>query len=209
MTRALEGQPGDPIRVGIIGLGAIGQRVVELADQLRVTVGTEEENAWALAKARYDADTWQYRANGAVDVLPDTAFDPDAAVNAGRNVILYGCADSHTLWGRLLGEAPVRIGRGSARVGDRTLERDDVAAFFVYPRAGTEGALVGVVAGTGAAGRRLADEPRYFISGVGYPDWLLLTPEVLETGLDGVAGAGFFGPDWSVDPAQSGWRGAP
>ncbi|MEQ9095268.1 MAG: prolyl oligopeptidase family serine peptidase [Phycisphaerales bacterium] len=170
------------------------------------TGGTEEENAWALAKARYDADTWQYRANGAVDVVPDTAFDPDAEVNANRNVILYGCADSHRLWDQLLGDGPVRIGRGSATVGDRTIERDDVAAFFAYPRAGTDEALVGVVAGTGAIGRRLADEPRYFISGVGYPDWLLLTPDVLEKGLEGVIGAGFFGPDWSVDPAQSAWR---
>jgi dienelactone hydrolase len=173
------------------------------------TGGTPEENAWALAKARYDADTWQYRANGSVDVVPDTAFDPDAAVNAGRNVIVYGCADSHRLWDELLGDAPVRIGRGSATVGDRTIERDDAAAFFVYPRAGTDDALVGVIAGTGPAGRRLADEPRYFISGVGYPDWLLMTPDVLEAGLDGVIGAGFFGPDWAIDERQSGWRDRP
>lgn len=170
------------------------------------TGGTDEENAWALAKARYDADTWQYRANGSVDVVPDTAFDPEAPENAGRNVIVYGCADTHRLWDALLADAPVRIGRGRATVGARTVERDDVAGFFVYPRAGTDDALVGVVAGTGAIGRRLADEPRYFISGVGYPDWLLLTPGVLETGLDGVHGAGFFGADWTIDGSQSAWR---
>lgn len=174
------------------------------------TGGTEEENAWALAKARYDADTWQYRANGSVDVVPDTAFDPLAAVNAQRNVILYGCADTHGLWDQLLGDAPVRIGRSAAMVGDRRVERDDVAAFFVYPRAGTDTALVGVIAGTGPSARRLADESRYFISGVGYPDWLLLTPKVLEAGaeggLQGVIGAGFFGSDWSVDETQSAWR---
>ncbi|MEQ8317191.1 MAG: prolyl oligopeptidase family serine peptidase [Phycisphaerales bacterium] len=174
------------------------------------TGGTEEENDWAMAKARYDADTWQYRANGSVDVVPDTAFDPQAEINAKRNVILYGCADSHRLWDELLGDAPVRIGRGAATVGDRTIERDDVAAFFAYPRTGTNAALVGVVAGTGPTGRRLADESRYFISGVGYPDWLLLTPDVLAAGPDGglmgVIGAGFFAPDWSVDESQSAWR---
>ncbi len=174
------------------------------------TGGTEEENAWAMAKARYDADTWQYRANGSVDVVPDTAFDPQDEANAQRNVILYGCADSHGLWDQLLGDAPVRIGRGEATVGDRTIERNDVAAFFAYPRAGTDTALVGVVAGTGPSGRRLADESQYFISGVGYPDWLLMTPDVLQAGPDGglagVIGAGFFGPDWSVDASQSAWR---
>lgn len=170
------------------------------------TGGSEEENAWALAKARYDADTWQYRANGSVDVVPDTAFVPGSETNADRNIILYGCADSHRLWDELLGDAPVRIGRGFAEVGTQQVERGDVAAFFAYPRAGTDAALVGVVAGTGPIGRRLADESRYFISGVGYPDWLLMAPDVLETGLEGVIGAGFFGPDWSVDESQSAWR---
>lgn len=170
------------------------------------TGGTPEENAWALAKARYDADTWQYRANGSVDVLPDTAFDLAEPSNANRNVILYGCADSHRLWDQLLGDAPVRIARSRATVGDKTIDRDDLAAFFTYPRAGSDTALVGVVAGTGSIGRRLADEPRYFISGVGYPDWMLMTPEVLESGLPGIIGAGFFASDWSIDPDHSAWR---
>jgi hypothetical protein len=170
------------------------------------TGGTPEENAWALAKARYDADTWQYRANGSVDVVPDTAFDLDAPENADRNIILYGCADSHQLWDALLADAPIRIARGTATVGDRTLERDDLAGHFLYPRPGSDTALVGVVAGTGAVGRRRADEPRYFISGVGYSDWMLTSPEVLETGIDGVIAAGFFDAKWSIDSTQSAWR---
>jgi len=170
------------------------------------TGGTPEENAWALAKARYDAETWQYRANGSVDVVPDTAFDPHAPGNADRNVVLYGCADSHRLWEALLAEAPIHIGRGVATVGDRTLERHDLAAHFLFPKPGSDTALVGVVAGTGDVGRRLAVEPRYFISGVGYPDWMLSSPDVLESGLDGVVAAGFFDANWSIDPSQSAWR---
>lgn len=170
------------------------------------TGGTKEENAWALAKARYDADTWQYRANGSVDVVPDTAFDLNDPENADRNIIVYGCADSHRLWDTLLADAPIRIGRGSATVGDRALERDDLAAHFLYPRPGSDTALVGVVAGTGDIGRRLAVEPRYFISGVGYPDWMLTSPDVLESGLGGVVAAGFFESDWSVSETQSAWR---
>src|SRR5262249_32906041 len=42
------------------------------------TRGTPEENAWAAARARFDAETFWYRGNGSVDVLPDTAFDPAA-----------------------------------------------------------------------------------------------------------------------------------
>lgn len=170
------------------------------------TGGTAEENAWAMAKARYDADVWQYRANGSVDVVSDTAFDVDDPSHADRNVIVYGCADTHLLWNTLLGGCPIRIARGNVRVGDRVLEGEDIAAHFVYPRPGSEEALVGVVSGTGAVGRRLADPARYFVSGVGYPDWMLTTPTVLTAGQEGVAAAGFFGPDWSVDWSQSGWR---
>ena len=38
------------------------------------TKGTPEENAWALVKARFDAETFWYRGNGSIDVVPDTEF---------------------------------------------------------------------------------------------------------------------------------------
>ena len=38
------------------------------------TKGTPEENAWAFAKARFDAETFWYRGNGSIDVVPDTEF---------------------------------------------------------------------------------------------------------------------------------------
>src|SRR5207302_802335 len=52
------------------------------------TRGTPEENAWAFAKARYDAESFWYRGNGAVDVVPDSRFE--AARDRDRSVILYG-----------------------------------------------------------------------------------------------------------------------
>ena len=199
-------EPFDPALKGAHRDGPFKHAFTNHMAFVYATGGTEEENAWALAKARYDADTWQYRANGSVDVVPDTAFDLNDPETADRNIIVYGCADSHKLWDALLANAPIRIGRDAATVGDRTLERDDLAAHFLYPRPGSNTALVGVVAGTGDIGRRLADEPRYFISGVGYPDWMLTSPDALESGLDGVIAAGFFESDWSVSETQSAWR---
>ena len=35
------------------------------------TSGTKEENDWSYNKARYDAETWYYRGNGAVDMIAD------------------------------------------------------------------------------------------------------------------------------------------
>ena len=54
------------------------------------THGTAEENAWALARARYDAETFWYRGNGSIDVLSDRTFNP--AHELDRNVVLYGNA---------------------------------------------------------------------------------------------------------------------
>ena len=52
------------------------------------TVGTKEENEWAYNKARYDAETWYYRGNGAVDVITDKEFSLTAY--ADRGVVLFG-----------------------------------------------------------------------------------------------------------------------
>jgi hypothetical protein len=38
------------------------------------TAGNKEENEWALQKVRYDAETWYYRGNGAVDIIADKDF---------------------------------------------------------------------------------------------------------------------------------------
>ena len=169
------------------------------------TQGTPEENAWSVAKARYDAETFQYRGNGSVELMADVDLDPLAEPD--RSLILYGHAGMNAAWEPALGQAPIRVGPGAVSVGDRRIERDDVACLFVYPRTGSSTASVGVVAGTGPVGLRLTNQFPYFVSGVGYPDWTVIGPEMLEQGFEGVLGAGFFGGDWSVSGGDAAWRG--
>jgi len=168
------------------------------------TAGTPEENAWAFAKARYDAETFWYRGNGSVDLVADKDFDPSAEPD--RNVILYGNADTNAAWPALLGDGPVRVERGSIRIGGRKLSGDDLACLFVRPRPGSDRALVGVVGGSGLAGMRLTDRLPYFVSGVAYPDCIVIGPEMLSQGLAGVRAAGFFGLDWGVESGDFAWR---
>src|SRR5581483_1069083 len=153
--------------------------------------------AWALAKARFDAEQFWYRGNGSVDVIPDTAFDP--AKEPDRSVVLYGHADMNAAWKSLLGAAPVAVGRDRLSVGDREEKGDDLACLLVYPRPGSDRASVGVVAGTGLHGLRLTDRLPYFSSGAEYPDWTVLDPK-------GVRGAGYFGNDWKPAAGESVWR---
>jgi len=168
------------------------------------TQGTPEENAWALAKARYDAEVYWYRGNAELDVLPDTEFKPRD--NRDRNVVLYGNAETNRAWAELLADSPIQVRAGSVTVHDRTLSGDDLACLFLRPRGESAVACVGVVAGTGPAGMRLTDRLPYFVSGVHYPDWIVLGADTLEKGMGGVRAAGFFGNDWTVESGDAAFR---
>lgn len=168
------------------------------------TNGTDEENAWALAKARYDAEEFWYRGNGSLDVVADSAFDPEKDTN--RSLVLYGNADSNSVWKALLGKNPVQVLNGEVRVGKSQLYGGDLACLFVQPRPGSDRASIAVVSGSGIVGMRLCDRIPYFVSGVGYPDCLVMGPEVLERESEGVRAAGFFGLDWSVDGGEFVWN---
>lgn len=168
------------------------------------TAGNAQENSWAFAKARYDAETFWYRGNGSMDVVADRDFDPHA--DRDRNVILYGNADTNTAWGALLTDSPVVLARQSIRVGRRTLKGGDLGCLLVRPRPNSDIAVVGVVGGSGIAGMRLTDRLPYFVSGVAYPDCIVIGPDILETEAEGVRVAGFFGIDWSVERGDFAWR---
>jgi dipeptidyl aminopeptidase/acylaminoacyl peptidase len=168
------------------------------------TRGTVEENAWALNKARFDAESFGYRGNGSVSVIPDTAFNPRSAPD--RGVVLYGNADSNGAWPMLLADSPVQVRRGEIKVGSHSSTGDDQACLFLRPRPGSAVACVAVVSGNGLAGMRLTDRLPYFLGGVEYPDVTIIGPEMLKEGSKGVRVAGFFGLDWSVDRGEFAWR---
>ena len=107
------------------------------------TKGTAEENAWGLARARFDAETFWYRGNGSVDIVTDTTFlDPGRADEfRDRNVILYGHSESNAAWPVLLGKGPVQVRRGQVQIGQRTVSGDDLACLFIQPRPGSDRAV--------------------------------------------------------------------
>ena len=168
------------------------------------TRGTPEENAWAFAKARFDAETFWYRGNGSVDVVPDFRFDPSR--DRDRGVILYGHAECNGAWGALLHDSPVQVHRGRVQAGRHEWRGEDLACLFLRPRPGSDLACVGVVSGSGLPGLRLTDRAPYFVSGVAFPDCTVFRPDVLTSGADRVLAAGFFGTDWTVDAGDFAWR---
>jgi hypothetical protein len=89
-------QEKNPVRNGGFKLAFTNNMVFVYA-----TNGSAEENEWYKNKARFDAETFWYRGNGSIDIIPDTDFAPDHY--ADRNVIIYGNADNNLAWNQLLG----------------------------------------------------------------------------------------------------------
>ncbi len=174
---------------------AFGRRFVLVVG----TAGSARESRELLERARSDAATWRYRANGRAEVLTDTAWLRSAdARDPSRNVILYGNADTNAAWDEVFEEeCPVRAVRGGLVVGDQTWERDDLAAVFVQRRRGGQ-ALAAAFADTGPQGTRLQMALLVFVSGVGYPDYAVFAPSVLAGDDSGVLAAGWFDHRWRL-----------
>jgi dienelactone hydrolase len=169
------------------------------------TAGDDASDAALLAKARFDAETFWYRGNGAIDLIADIDFDP--AKHPDRGVILIGNAETNAAWNALLGACPILVRNGSIKFGDREFAGDDLCCVFTYPRPDSEIASVAVVAGTGPIGTRLTMRLPYFVSGVGYPDLAIIHAGTLLSGASAFRIAGFFGNDWSIERGR--WSETP
>lgn len=165
------------------------------------TQGTPEENAWAIAKARYDAETFWYRGNGSVETIPDSAFSADKEQD--RNVILYGNSDTNGAWKSLLGACPIQVSRSSVQIGSEAYVGANLACLFLYPRPNSDIAAVGAVSGTGTEGLRLADRIPYFVSGAAFPDFTLLRSDTLINTTGGTLAVGFFDNNWRLSGVNS------
>jgi hypothetical protein len=171
------------------------------------THGTPEENAWALAKARYDAETFWYRGNGAFRVVTDDHYLADRVALGYANLVLYGHSDMNATW-TMLEKTPIRVARGQLRVGAREVMGDDLAALFIARAEFCEGIdqTVGIIAGTDLKGLRATDRLPYFTSGVAYPEWIMFNADIWAKGAQAVRAAGFLGDDGQLESGETIFR---
>jgi poly(3-hydroxybutyrate) depolymerase len=183
------------------------------------TLGDYAEDRELLARARFDAAHWWYRANGSAPIVTDVelvrrAQRRDTDPWHDCNVILYGNADTNAAWAHVLDEGcPITARRGWITLGDARFEGHDLGAVFVRPRRKVSRAwdtlpefsnpIVGVFADSGVAGARLGYTLAPFVSGVGYPDFALFSAQILAAGDGGVLAAGWFDHDWSLQEPRN------
>ena len=160
------------------------------------TTGTPQENEWSLNKAKYDAETWYYRGNGAVDIISDKAYSIDQYKD--RGVVLYGNYSTNAAWSILLSDCPIRVERNKISAGKSTWLGDDLGAYFVWPIAGSTIASVSVVSGSGIKGMNAALANQYFAGASGFPDFMIFSLDMLQTGANAIKMAGFFDNEWKM-----------
>lgn len=171
-------------------------------NHLAFVVGNDQ---WSLAKARYDAETFWYRGNGSIDIIEADALDLEDI--AERNIVVYG-NEAFEAVRSLLNHSnmPVEVEGGSYTIGNLSTRHDPGSALLAIMPGASDSTLIAVVAGVDQAGERLCEQVPVFVSGIGYPDWTVLTPDMLKHGFDGIIGAGFFDQNWRYSPEQSAWK---
>jgi hypothetical protein len=164
------------------------------------TAGSKEENEWSMNKARYDAETWYYRGNGAVDIIADKEYSP--AKYKDRGVILFGNKNTNAAWKILLNDCPIQVERNKIVAGNKQWSGDDLAAYFVWPLSHSALASVGVISGSGIKGMNAANANQYFAGASGFPDFMIYRLQMLVAGTKEVKAAGFFDNDWKLGEAN-------
>ena len=142
---------------------------------------------------------WWLVGNGRARVVPDTDVTKE---DMGRyNLVLYGGRKENSVTSRIADRLPIRIKEGRMALGTHDLG-DSLAATFVYPNPLNQDRLVLVRMGTDADETRLSLFWGVASSGAGVPDFMVYDNSVRRYGWSGVRAAGFFGPDWNIDPAS-------
>ena len=167
------------------------------------TRGSSVERDWSFGKARFDAESFWYRGNGSLEIIPDHDYREDR--HGERNAIFYGNEQTNEALARVIAGAPLRLQSNLVSVGGHR-QAGSAGMLAVWPAAHSSRVLLGVIGGTDLVGMRLCDRLPVFVSGVAYPDWIVLSPEALAQGTRGVVGAGYFDNRWMPSPTDSAWR---
>lgn len=150
-----------------------------------------------LHQARLEATRWWRRANGFVEVLPDS--EVTRKIMEDYNLILFGGPEENLVTAKLNGKLPIRIEKGKMFLGKRQIHGDNMAAEFVFPNPLNPEKLIFVHEGVGGTGLELSNFFTTLYAGAGLPDFVVFDHQVKHKGWGGVICAGFFDPDWQID----------
>lgn len=176
-----------PVSGGMGEYGPLKEAMTKRFALIFGTKGSEAENQWSFAKARFDSEQFLYRGNGDVAVMSDDEF---LRRGAPGTVVLYGNSETNAAWVRIMGtNALFQADHKAIQIpGGKPIE-GNFGFLATVPR----GRNVVLVGGTSLEGMKACDRLPVFVSGVGYPDFTVFRTDVASTSYAGVVCTGYWG----------------
>lgn len=140
---------------------------------------------------------WWLIGNGTTEIYADTENLP-----LDRNLILLGNHEQNTLTARIATRLPIKVKQGKIFIHDYDLG-ENLAAVLTYPNPLNPERLLLCRFGTDASTTKLSLFWGLIGSGTAIPDYIIFSKEVRRFGWHGVRAAGFFSPEWEIDPAST------
>ena len=159
--------------------------------------------AWVGAEAAHAAEHWRRQFRGEAPVKDDAAITDQDIANS--NLVLWGDPSSNRILARIAAKLPVRWTAAGLRVGPRTYSADSHVPVLVYPNPLNPRRYV--VLNSGFTFREF-DYLNNARQTPKLPDWAVIDvrtpPSPRAPGA--VAGAGFFGERWELQPDPPGQK---
>jgi len=161
------------------------------------TKGDSLKTEITLHQARLEATRWWRRANGFVEILPDTEITRE--IMQDYNLILFGGPEENFITSKLTRNLPIRIKGKKILFGEKEISGDGIATEYIYPNPACPQKFIFVHQGVDLEGLKLSTFFTTLYSGAGLPDFIIFDDKVKYKGWGGVLGAGFFNSDWQMD----------
>ncbi len=171
--------------------------------------GTKGDSAMTdllLHQARIQALTWWIRANGMVEILPDT--EVTQTMIDKYNLILFGNAQTNFFTAKVQNKLPIQIFNEQVQLNISSVKRKalrvkrlfgDLGIVFIYPNPLNPKKFILIHEGTNEKGQKLSDRFGAIYSGAGLPDFLILSDEVKQKSWAGIKAGGFFSNQWQLE----------
>ncbi len=161
------------------------------------TTGDSSSTENSLHLARSYAYTWWMRANGFVEVMPDTEVTEEITEN--YNMILFGNNETNSYVKNINYKLPINIEYNHVRLGEKRIDADDLCLMEIYPNPLNKKKFVLVYAPASQQAEKYLGLFPVLYSGSGLPDFIIWDASAARFGWAGVVACGFFDQRWRLD----------
>lgn len=150
-----------------------------------------------LHQARLQSYTWWMRANGLVEVVPDTEVTEEMVEK--YNLILFGNNETNSYVKEINYKLPIHMEYGHIFLDKEKIAPDSLCLIEIYPNPHNRERFVLLYSASNQDMERFTGLFSTLYSSAGLPDFIVWDKTALNYGWAGVVAAGFFDQNWRID----------